>query len=90
MSIRVIIYVAIVMSLSACTKIGGDAWCEQQNKQPKGQWTVEETKQFINYCVLGFSPEKLCKKLEKKPKTDWSANEALEYAQNCVFDLDDD
>ena len=90
MSIRVISYVAIVMLLSGCTRIGSDAWCDQIKEQPKGGWTVEETTQFTKYCVLGFSPEKRCKKLEKKPKSDWSANEALEYAQNCVFDLNDD
>jgi hypothetical protein len=90
MSIRVISYVAIIMLLSACTKIGSDAWCEQKKEQPKGEWTVQETTQFTKYCVLGFSPDKRCKKLEKKPKSDWSASEALEYAQNCVFDLDDD
>ena len=90
MSIRVISYVAIIMLLSACTRIGSDAWCEQKKEQPKGQWTVVETTQFTKYCVLGFSSKKRCRKLEKKPKSDWSANEGLEYVQNCVFDLGDD
>jgi len=78
------------MLLSACTRVGSDAWCDQQKEQPKAQWTMQETTQFTKYCVFGFSFKKRCKKLEKKPKSDWSANEGLEYAQNCIFNLDDD
>ncbi|MEH6570643.1 MAG: DUF3012 domain-containing protein [Halioglobus sp.] len=65
--------------------VGSDAWCETLEEKPKGEWTGDEKKQRMKYCMLGFDSEKWCEKLEKKPKGDWSANEGSEYAKNCVF-----
>jgi hypothetical protein len=76
----------IVASLliTACDRVGSEAWCEKQGKKPKSDWTMGETGDYTKYCVLGMDPEKWCEKLEKKPKGDWTANEAADYAANCV------
>ena len=75
--------------LSACDRIGSEAWCEKKKETPKSEWTLGETSDYTKYCVLGMDSEKWCEKLEKKPKGDWTANEAADYAQNCVVGRSD-
>lgn len=74
----------ISLVLSACDRVGSEAWCEKQNEKPKSDWTFQETGDYTKYCVLGMDPEKWCEKMEEKDKGDWTANEAAEYAKNCV------
>ncbi len=90
MSIRAIGLISIILLLSACDRVGSNAWCEKKKEQPKGEWTIDETTQYTKYCVLGFNSEKWCKKLEKKPKGEWTANEGFEYAKSCILDRDED
>ena len=80
----------IILLLSACERVGSDAWCEKQKERPKGEWTLDESSQYTKYCVLGFDSEKVCEKLEKKPKGEWTANEGIEYATSCIVDRDED
>jgi hypothetical protein len=74
----------IILMLTACDRVGSEAWCEKQKGIPKGEWTLEEVSDFTKYCALGMDSEKWCKKMEKKDKGDWTANEAADYAANCV------
>ena len=40
--------------LTACApEVGSDRWCSQLADKPKGEWTADETKNFVAYCVLG-------------------------------------
>jgi hypothetical protein len=89
MSIKLSGLVVVILVLSACDRVGSDAWCESQKQRPKGDWTIDETSQYTKYCVFGLDSEKWCKKLEKKPKGEWTANEGIEYASSCVFDRDE-
>ncbi|MDP5208741.1 DUF3012 domain-containing protein [Microbulbifer sp. 2205BS26-8] len=50
--------VAAVFVLSACEpKRGSDAWCEKMNKVPKGQWTLDDGRDYTKYCVFKQKPE---------------------------------
>jgi hypothetical protein len=82
--------IVVGLLLSACERVGSDAWCEKLGERPKGEWTGDEKKQHTKYCVLGFDSEKWCEKLEKTPKGDWTANEGSTYAKNCVFGRSED
>ena len=77
----------IVASLliTACDRVGSEAWCEKQGKKPKSDWTMGETGDYTKYCVLGMDPEKWCEKLSGKDKGEWTADEATAYAKHCVI-----
>lgn len=90
MKIRIALLITFALLTVGCERVGSDAWCESLDEKPKGDWTKDESKANLKYCVLGFDSEKWCEKLEEKPKGDWTANEASDYAQNCVFDRTDD
>ncbi|WP_333609137.1 DUF3012 domain-containing protein [Arsukibacterium sp.] len=39
--------------LSGCSpEVGSKKWCEAMQKKPKGDWTVNDTKDFARYCLL--------------------------------------
>ena len=50
---KLITLFASMFFLSACTpKVGSPEWCEMIKEKDKGDWTVNEGKDFLNYCVL--------------------------------------
>jgi len=89
MKVRIAALIVICLTITACDRVGSDAWCEKQKEKPKGEWTLEESGSYTKYCVLGMDSEKWCKKMEKKDKGDWTANEATDYAANCVVGRSD-
>ena len=84
MKTKVLIAIIIALAVSACDRVGSEAWCENQKEKPKNEWTLQETGDYTKYCVLGMDPEKWCEKMEDKDRGDWTANEAADYAANCV------
>jgi hypothetical protein len=39
--------------LSACSpKVGSEKWCEKLKEKPKGEWTVNEAKDYAKHCVF--------------------------------------
>jgi hypothetical protein len=80
---------SLALMITACDKVGSEAWCEKQKNKPKSEWTIAETGDYTKYCVLGMDPDKWCEKVEKKDKGDWTANEASDYAANCVVGRSD-
>jgi hypothetical protein len=34
------------------TTIGSEAWCENLNGTPKGEWTTQEVADYAKYCVV--------------------------------------
>lgn len=87
---KTILLISLCVLIGACDRVGSEAWCDNLEEKPKGEWTGDEKKAHFKYCVLGMDSEKWCEKLEKKPKGDWSANEAEDYAKNCVFGRSDE
>lgn len=48
--------VAIIVSflcLAGCApELGSRKWCEQLDAKDKGEWTVDEVKDYARYCLL--------------------------------------
>jgi len=34
------------------TTIGSEAWCDNLNETPKGEWTTEEVADYAKHCVV--------------------------------------
>ena len=42
-----------VFMLAACApEVGSDEWCAALKKNPKGDWTVDETTNYAKHCLL--------------------------------------
>tara|TARA_Y100001960_G_C14678837_1_gene829982 strand:- start:97 stop:255 length:159 start_codon:yes stop_codon:yes gene_type:complete len=42
----------LAMSLTACTEVGSEAWCNDLKEKPKGDWSANEAKDFAKHCIL--------------------------------------
>ena len=84
MRVKLLVLIVLGITLTACDRVGSEAWCAKQKETPKSEWTLQETGDYTKYCVLGMDPEKWCEKMEEKDKGEWTANEAADYAANCV------
>lgn len=41
------------LCLNACTpKVGSPEWCEMMDKKDKGDWTLNDAKEYARHCVL--------------------------------------
>lgn len=39
--------------MTACSPdVGSKAWCDDLKKQPKGEWTANQAKDFAKHCVF--------------------------------------
>jgi len=45
------------LSTTSCAKIGSDAWCENLEERPKGDWTANEAGDYTKYCLIGMDPD---------------------------------
>lgn len=54
---RYLLIMFALISLSACAKVGSDAWCENLEDKPKGDWTANEAGDYAKYCVMGIEPD---------------------------------
>jgi len=53
----VILLLATSLLLTSCAKVGSDAWCENLEEKPKGDWTVNEAGDYTRYCLMGINPD---------------------------------
>ncbi|MGH8547737.1 MAG: DUF3012 domain-containing protein [Methylococcales bacterium] len=53
--------VFLAFSLLAATgcapEVGSEAWCEQMETKPKGDWSLNEASEFAKNCVFRKSEE---------------------------------
>ncbi len=50
--------VALLGALAACApEVGSDKWCAQMKETPKGDWTMNDTRDYAKYCVLNIENE---------------------------------
>lgn len=40
------------LTVSACAKVGSEAWCNDLKEKPKGDWTANEATDFAKHCVF--------------------------------------
>lgn len=39
--------------LAGCSpEIGSEAWCKQLKEKPKGDWTVNEARDYTRHCIF--------------------------------------
>lgn len=58
MRLKLSTLLALVLLLGACSeKIGSDEWCEGMKEKPKGEWTINEAKDYTKYCVFNQKPK---------------------------------
>lgn len=52
--LRVIVMgVFSILMLAACApEIGSDDWCAELNKNPQGDWTVDDVTNYAKHCLL--------------------------------------
>jgi hypothetical protein len=44
--------------ITACApEVGSEEWCKEMKQKDKGDWTVNQTKDYINYCVMDNKKE---------------------------------
>ncbi|MCO7222774.1 DUF3012 domain-containing protein [Pleionea sp. CnH1-48] len=52
-SIKVISVIASLFLLAACEpEVGSEKWCKKMKEKPKGEWTLNEGKDFAKHCVF--------------------------------------
>lgn len=43
----------VLLSLEGCApKVGSEKWCAKLQEKPKGNWTLDETKNYARYCII--------------------------------------
>ncbi len=53
MSFRIVLVTMLISWLAACTpEVGSPEWCEKMKEKDKGDWTANEAKDYMKYCVL--------------------------------------
>jgi hypothetical protein len=57
--VRKLLYgLAVIGLLGACApKIGSDAWCQDMEEKPKGDWSTNEATAYTRHCILNMKPD---------------------------------
>lgn len=42
----------LILSGGCAPEIGSEAWCTQLQKQPKGDWTMNEASDYAKHCIF--------------------------------------
>ena len=56
MKFRALLVVPVILLLHACAPVGSEAWCENMDEKPKGDWTGDEAASYTKYCIMGLDP----------------------------------
>ena len=54
---HILLLIFAYLLLTSCAKVGSDAWCENMEDKPKGDWTVDEAGDYTKYCLMGMDPD---------------------------------
>jgi hypothetical protein len=49
---RIILLLFITAQLIACTEVGSEAWCNDMEEKPKGDWTANEAADYTKHCIF--------------------------------------
>ncbi|EOB2783407.1 DUF3012 domain-containing protein [Vibrio vulnificus] len=76
-----------VLTLSACSEVGSESWCNDIRDKPKSEWNGQNTLDFAKHCLLNneIGSKSWCEDMDEKSKGDWTAKEATSYAKYCVL-----
>ena len=49
----IVIGFGLLVTLTACApEVGSEEWCAELKKNPKGDWTIDETTNYAKHCLL--------------------------------------
>ncbi|EIV1774417.1 DUF3012 domain-containing protein [Vibrio vulnificus] len=76
-----------VLTLSACSEVGSESWCNDMRDKPKSEWNGQNTLDFAKHCLLNneIGSKSWCEDMDEKSKGDSTAKEATSYAKYCVL-----
>ena len=46
------IFLCLLMLAGCAPEVGSKKWCEQLDEKDKGEWTVDEVRDYAKYCLL--------------------------------------
>ena len=50
---NIVMVILATLCLSACApKVGSPEWCENMDNKDKGDWTVNEAKDYARHCIF--------------------------------------
>ncbi len=50
---RIMVVAATLIVVAACSpEVGSDEWCNDMKEKEKGEWTVNEAKDFAKHCII--------------------------------------
>ena len=50
---NIVLVLATSLCLSSCApKVGSPEWCEKMETKDKGEWTLNDAKDYARYCIL--------------------------------------
>ncbi len=52
MKLGILLASAIVIGAGCSPEVGSEGWCNQMDKKPKGEWTVNEGKEYATNCIF--------------------------------------
>jgi hypothetical protein len=50
---KIMVLITACWLLCACSPgVGSEKWCKNLEEKPKGEWTVNEAKDYAKHCIL--------------------------------------
>ncbi|MCP4128612.1 MAG: DUF3012 domain-containing protein [Gammaproteobacteria bacterium] len=50
---KMVLISIVVLHLAGCmAEVGSEAWCSSLAKKPKGDWSLNEAKDYAQHCLL--------------------------------------
>lgn len=58
-NLSAVVCIGLLAALGGCApEVGSDKWCATMKDTPKGEWTMNDTRDYAKYCVLNIENEK--------------------------------
>jgi len=51
------VFIALSFMAACAAKVGSREWCEEMEKKPKGEWTVNQARTYAGNCIMRNSEE---------------------------------
>ena len=50
---KVTLLSVVALCLSACEpEVGSEDWCKKMEEKPKGDWSINEAKDYAKHCIF--------------------------------------
>jgi hypothetical protein len=52
LSMGLTVVVMLLSTVSACSSVGSESWCNNLKETPKGDWSANEAKDYAKHCLF--------------------------------------